>query len=114
MLTNGRRCPNTALPGSAYCGLTQHQALRRFRTNSVTLLADLSQDEIARLADPSVPDDGVADIVARVSEPEEEAPPVEDAAQEGDDPPGPFEEGAEALAGAPVEGEGATEGEPTA
>ena len=27
MLSNGRRCPNAALPGSRYCGLPAHQAL---------------------------------------------------------------------------------------
>ncbi|HLI59031.1 MAG TPA: transcription termination factor NusA, partial [Solirubrobacteraceae bacterium] len=27
ILTNGRRCPNAALPGSRYCGLEAHQAL---------------------------------------------------------------------------------------
>jgi N utilization substance protein A len=27
ILTNGKRCPNTALPGSKYCGVPQHQDL---------------------------------------------------------------------------------------
>jgi transcription termination/antitermination protein NusA len=27
ILTNGKRCPNTALPGSKYCGVPQHQEL---------------------------------------------------------------------------------------
>jgi N utilization substance protein A len=27
ILTNGRRCPNAALPGSRYCGIDAHQAL---------------------------------------------------------------------------------------
>ncbi|MBV9534691.1 MAG: transcription termination/antitermination protein NusA, partial [Solirubrobacterales bacterium] len=27
ILSNGRRCPNAALPGSRYCGLEAHQAL---------------------------------------------------------------------------------------
>jgi N utilization substance protein A len=26
-MSNGRRCPNAALPGSRYCGLEAHQAL---------------------------------------------------------------------------------------
>src|SRR5436853_4180045 len=29
ILSNGRRCPNAALPGSRYCGLPTHQALER-------------------------------------------------------------------------------------
>jgi N utilization substance protein A len=27
VLSNGKRCPNEALPGSRYCGLPAHQAL---------------------------------------------------------------------------------------
>jgi N utilization substance protein A len=27
ILSNGKRCPNAALPGSAYCGVPAHQAL---------------------------------------------------------------------------------------
>src|SRR5687767_6347903 len=139
MLSNGRRCPNAALPGSAYCGLTPHQALRRFRTNSVTVLAGLSQDEIARLADSGLSDADVADIVAKVSEPEEEVvpaeaaePPVRDSGpgegargnrevpptteDEAEEPEeaGAFEEGTEALAGAPVDEGPRPEDEPTA
>src|SRR5205807_4656957 len=29
ILSNGKRCPNEALPGSRYCGLPAHQALER-------------------------------------------------------------------------------------
>ena len=39
ILSNGRRCPNAALPGSRYCGLDAHQALR-----------DVEGDEVAALA----------------------------------------------------------------
>jgi N utilization substance protein A len=52
VLSAGRRCPNASLQGSRYCGLPQHQALARFSTNQVTVLAPLSSDEIERLADP--------------------------------------------------------------
>ena len=31
MLSNGKRCPNAALPGSRYCGVPAHQALARRR-----------------------------------------------------------------------------------
>ena len=31
VLTNGKRCPNASLPGSKYCGVPAHQALRRNR-----------------------------------------------------------------------------------
>jgi len=39
ILSNGRRCPNAALPGSRYCGLDTHQALN-----------DIEGDEVAALA----------------------------------------------------------------
>jgi N utilization substance protein A len=35
ILTNGRRCPNAALPGSRYCGLETHQALATKDTDRV-------------------------------------------------------------------------------
>ena len=31
ILSNGKRCPNAALPGSKYCGVPAHQALARQR-----------------------------------------------------------------------------------
>jgi len=39
ILSNGRRCPNAALPGSRYCGLDAHQALN-----------DVEGDEVAALS----------------------------------------------------------------
>src|SRR5579859_3172705 len=39
ILSNGRRCPNAALPGSRYCGIETHQALAGIDTDNV---ADLS------------------------------------------------------------------------
>jgi N utilization substance protein A len=35
ILSNGRRCPNAALPGSRYCGLDAHQALENKDTDVV-------------------------------------------------------------------------------
>jgi transcription termination/antitermination protein NusA len=35
ILTNGRRCPNAALPGSRYCGIEAHQALANTDTDRV-------------------------------------------------------------------------------
>ncbi len=36
ILTNGRRCPNAALPGSRYCGIEAHQALANQEGDQVT------------------------------------------------------------------------------
>ncbi len=84
ILSAGRRCPNASLPGSRYCGLPQHQALSRFDTHQVTVLAGLSEQEIAILANGDAPADEVAPIVekALASAPAEEAPPEEEPAPE--------------------------------
>src|SRR4051794_1166966 len=65
VLTTGRRCPNAAIPGSTYCGLPQHQALSRFETSQVAILSDLSEAEVAILADPDADEGQVEEVVAR-------------------------------------------------
>jgi transcription termination/antitermination protein NusA len=50
VMTTGRRCPNAALQGSQFCGLPQHQALAKFHTNQVAVLAPLSDEEVATIA----------------------------------------------------------------
>jgi N utilization substance protein A len=87
VLSNGRRCPNAALAGARYCGLPQHQALTRFDTNHVTVLAPLSDEEVAKLADSDAPDDEIAPLVQRAEaefteEAETEAPAEEEQAAE--------------------------------
>lgn len=67
LLSNGRRCPNAAIPGSTYCGLPQHQALSRFDTSQVAILGDLSDAEVAILADPDGDQGQVDEIVARAA-----------------------------------------------
>ena len=46
ILTNGRRCPNAALPGSRYCGLDAHQALAEIDSDSVADLAGSNGDAV--------------------------------------------------------------------
>jgi transcription termination/antitermination protein NusA len=65
VLTTGRRCPNAALDGSRYCGLPQHQALARFSTSQAAVLAPLSDEEVATLANADAPDGDVATIVEK-------------------------------------------------
>jgi transcription termination/antitermination protein NusA len=67
ILSNGRRCPNAAVSGSTYCGLPQHQALVRFDTNQAAVLSGLSDDEVARIADPSADGAEVKAIVGRAT-----------------------------------------------
>jgi N utilization substance protein A len=75
ILSNGRRCPNAALPGSRYCGLDAHQALN-----------DVEGDEVAALSDDgSAADNAQAPVEEATPEPQsapEEAPAEEDAAPE--------------------------------
>ena len=73
VLSAGRRCPNAALDGSRYCGLPQHQALARFATNQVTVLAPLGDEEVAMLADPDAAEADVAALVARAESEHSEA-----------------------------------------
>jgi len=85
VLSNGRRCPNAAIPGSTYCGLPQHQALSRFETSQVAILGDVSETEVAILADPDADEGQVEEIVARASANFVEAAPEEEPAA-GEDP----------------------------
>jgi N utilization substance protein A len=93
VLSNGRRCPNAAIGESSYCGLPTHQALGRFETNQIAVLAPLEEAEVAILADPGAEEGQVGEIVAKAEsqfeepvdeepEPEEEAPAA-DAPEDG-------------------------------
>jgi N utilization substance protein A len=68
VLSNGRRCPNAALPGTSYCGLPAHVALGRFQGNSVALVAELSEDEVEEFASDAFDESKYA---ARISDIEE-------------------------------------------
>jgi N utilization substance protein A len=80
VLSNGRRCPNAAIGESSYCGLPQHQALARFETNQIAILAPLSEAEVAILADSDAEEGQVTEIVGRAEEAYEE--PTEEAEEE--------------------------------
>ncbi len=89
VLANGRRCPNAAIGGSSYCGLPAHQALSRFETNQIEILAPLAEGEIEILADPDADQGQVTEIVGRaeaefVEEAEEEVA-EEQAAEDADE-----------------------------
>jgi N utilization substance protein A len=45
ILVNGRRCPNSSIPGSRYCGLFAHQALVDYDTDNVAVLTADDEDE---------------------------------------------------------------------
>src|SRR3954452_18549816 len=89
VLSNGRRCPNAAIPGSTYCGLPAHQALSRFETNQIAVLAPLAEAEVAILADGAADEGQVKEIAERAEseyvEPVEEEPEPETESPEGED-----------------------------
>jgi N utilization substance protein A len=68
LLANDRRCPNAVIDGSQFCGLPQHQALVRFGTNQVAVVADLGDEEIKLLADPDSDEANVKAIVTGAEE----------------------------------------------
>jgi len=55
ILTNGRRCPNAALPGSRYCGLEAHQALAQIDSDRVADLQPAGANGDAAAAAPDAP-----------------------------------------------------------
>jgi transcription termination/antitermination protein NusA len=109
VLSAGRRCPNAALEGSRYCGLPQHQALARFATNQVTVLAALTDEEVALLANP---DAGEGDVSTLVERAESQFSESEDAEGAGEaDETGDADEAGEAVE-APVATEAGDTQEP--
>jgi transcription termination/antitermination protein NusA len=84
ILSNGRRCPNAAIPGSTYCGLPQHQALSRFETSQVAVLSGLADAEVATLADPDADESQVAALVEKAMSEFEEHGPADAAEAEGE------------------------------
>ena len=110
VLSAGRRCPNAGLSGSRYCGLPQHQALARFETNHVTVLAPLSDEEVAKLADPDADDGELAPLIERAEaefteEQEAEEPQEAEEAGEAEEAEGAEEEPAAEAQEEPEEAE---------
>jgi transcription termination/antitermination protein NusA len=56
VLSNGKRCPNEALPGSRYCGLPAHQALALQETEDVEPIVTEAEPELEALADTAPPE----------------------------------------------------------
>jgi N utilization substance protein A len=137
ILTNGRRCPNAALPQSRYCGLDAHQALAEIGSDNVADLAGGNGDvpaDVVEAGEVAVADEPVAeepaDPVAEeatVDEPEAEEAVVEEAAADEPVPAAetPAVASDEAVASSPADdalepqadgaeavGEAATEPEP--
>jgi transcription termination/antitermination protein NusA len=114
VLSNGRRCPNASIADSTYCGLPQHQALSRFETNQMLVMAPVTETEVAILADPDADQGQVDEIVARAeSEFDEAAAAAEAEAAEAAEEP-PAEDSEEAIAEQPQDEAAEAEPEPVA
>ena len=117
LLANDRRCPNAVIDGSHYCGLPQHQALARFSTNQVALIADLSEDDVTKLADPETKDSDVKKVVedaekafAKLEEERKKKEAEEEAAAEAAAAEAAAKESAEEAEESAEESEGSAEG----
>ena len=90
VLSNGKRCPNEALPGSRYCGLPAHQELALHDTEDDQPIVAESDPELEARADAELPDaesigpESVADIPLEV-EPIDSEAPADAAATHGPD-----------------------------
>jgi len=98
ILSNGRRCPNAALPGSRYCGLEMHQALAAIASDKIADLGTAAPADAAPAsAAPTEPEPAPVEAAADDA-PAAGAPPAEPepAAAEGAEAAGPAaEEGPE-------------------
>src|SRR5246127_1514622 len=56
ILSNGKRCPNAALPGSKYCGVPAHQELALHDSDDEEPVVTEEEPELEALADLSEPD----------------------------------------------------------
>ncbi len=86
MLSNGKRCPNAALPGSHYCGVPAHQALHG--TDPPAIVPDDDEDEesveiAVEIAEAQGLLEGIVEEAVAAGEiPVEEAAEIEDAIEE--------------------------------
>jgi N utilization substance protein A len=76
ILSNGKRCPNAALPGSKYCGVPAHQALATEEADEEAnpVVAE-SEPELEAIADVTEPE-AVTEDAAAFGNPEPEELPA--------------------------------------
>jgi N utilization substance protein A len=74
VLSNGKRCPNEALPGSRYCGLPAHQELALHDTDDVELIEAEAEPELEARSDQAPPE---AESIGPESLPDESVEPLD-------------------------------------
>jgi N utilization substance protein A len=81
ILSNGKRCPNAALPGSKYCGVTAHQALASAEPEALTpATEEMVEEAVEELAVEELENEVLAEaeeITERASEVDERIPESE-------------------------------------
>jgi N utilization substance protein A len=77
IMSNGRRCPNAALPGSRYCGLPAHQALEGTGTDQVGAAEPEVQSAEVQSAETEVAEQPAAAAAVEVPAEEADAEPAE-------------------------------------
>jgi N utilization substance protein A len=87
VLSNGKRCPNEALPGSRYCGLAAHQELALHDTDDTDPIETEAEPQLEAQADAAPPE---AESIGPESLPDDSAPleseaPADVAATHGPD-----------------------------
>jgi N utilization substance protein A len=76
ILSNGKRCPNAALPGSKYCGVPAHQALATQEVDDeANPIVEESEPELEELSDTAEPE-AVTEDAAAFGNPEPEELPA--------------------------------------
>ena len=75
ILTNGKRCPNAALPGSKFCGVPAHQELALRADDEANPIVEESEPELEALADTAEPE-AVTEDAAAFGNPEPEELPA--------------------------------------
>jgi N utilization substance protein A len=112
ILTNGKRCPNAALPGSRFCGVPAHQALEGTGSDYVAGAPPAEAEEAEETAEAPETQDELADAAGVTPEATEElpdsAPPVTEPAEADPEEPAvspeaEIAEPQEVPAGIPVE-----------
>jgi N utilization substance protein A len=84
ILSNGKRCPNAALPGSRYCGVPAHQELALRDDNDEQPVVQEPEPELEALADELPPDaEAVGPSLPQEPEPLDSEAPADAAATHG-------------------------------
>jgi transcription termination/antitermination protein NusA len=83
ILSNGKRCPNASLPGSAYCGVPAHQALAQSNPGAAVAVEEAAVDGAEPAATEAAPE-AAEDVSEHASE-EADAEPVADDSEAGEE-----------------------------